>query len=331
MKIAIIGAGFCGLAVALELLKARKEITVFDSRKIGAGTSGIAAGLLHPYAGAHAKLNWKGHEGVDATLKSLSIAANALGQPVFSQDQGIIRLAISEKQQSDYLKSPACQDPNALWIDAEKCQSMVPGSIHAPGLWIKNGVTVYPQFYLNGLWMACEKLGGQFCQQRIKSLKELDDFQLCIITAGAESLLLPELCTIPLRTVKGQILELEWPSSVPPLCCALNSQVYIIMSPDKKSCLVGSTYEKKFIDDQVDIEVAKSGILPKAIEILPFLDKAKIVGAYAGLRAVAPNHLPLIKQLDSRTWILTGMGSKGLLYHALMAQELVQSLDVALG
>ncbi|HRD55095.1 MAG TPA: FAD-dependent oxidoreductase, partial [Parachlamydiaceae bacterium] len=50
MKIAIIGAGFAGLATAWHLLqhqdKIPLEVTIFDSSGFGGGASGIAAGLL---------------------------------------------------------------------------------------------------------------------------------------------------------------------------------------------------------------------------------------------------------------------------------------------
>ena len=66
MKVAVIGAGFCGLAVVWNLLnqlfQPNLEVTLFDKTAIGSGASGVAAGLLHPYAGAHAKLNWRGKE-----------------------------------------------------------------------------------------------------------------------------------------------------------------------------------------------------------------------------------------------------------------------------
>src|SRR5262245_28426567 len=108
MKIAIIGAGFCGLAVAWHLLNkasafSHLNIYLFDSKGIGRGTSGISAGLLHPYAGAHAKLNPRGHEGVQATKELLRIASSALGRSVFAKNQGILRLALTQEQERDYL------------------------------------------------------------------------------------------------------------------------------------------------------------------------------------------------------------------------------------
>ncbi len=333
MRVAIIGAGFCGLAVAWNILNQfplhhseQLEITLFDSHGIGGGTSGIAAGLLHPYAGLHAKLNWRGKEAFEASCELLAVAACHSKMPVTASDQGILRLASTLKQQNDYKVSPALLDPHVVWLDEMECQKMVPGAISSPALWIKKGITVYCDKYLQALWTACELKGTKFEQRHIVSLEELKDFSLVIIAAGALSTQLEGTTHIPLKIVKGQILELSWPDSLPRLSCALNSHAYIVMKPEHNSCLVGSSYEKEIIDTRIDIETAKLEILPKAIHILPALDHSKIIRGYAGLRAVTPNHLPFFKQIKKNHWMLTGMGSKGLLYHALLAKELTSAI-----
>ncbi len=329
MKIAIIGAGFCGLATAWHLLnhpEKKYEATLFDSVGIGSGASGIAAGLLHPYVGASAKLNWKGKEGFDAACQLLEISSLALGQAVYAEDQGILRLALTERQVQDFQQSNALDDPAVEWLNASQCRSMIAGTVASPALWIKNGKSVYPKLYLQGLWQACLQKGAVFQKRHISSLSELQDFAISISTAGAASKQILGLDQIPLKVVKGQVLELEWPASLPALPCALISQAYIVMKPDKKSCIIGSTYEKIFNDDSADPAVAKSLILPKAIAMVPELKEMQMISCYAGLRAVAPNHLPLLKQMTPKHWVFTGMGSKGLLYHALMAQELVQAI-----
>lgn len=142
MKIAIIGAGFCGLATAWHLLEEpgyRYQVTIIDSMGIGEGASGVSAGLLHPYAGASAKLNRKGKEGYDAAFHLLNISSRALGRPVFSEDKGVLRLALTERQIHDFKKSNALDDPSVKWLNSDECRSMVQGCAIAPGLWIKSG------------------------------------------------------------------------------------------------------------------------------------------------------------------------------------------------
>lgn len=328
MNIAIVGAGFSGLAVAWHLMTQKPspnlKLTLFDSRAIGEGTSGISAGLLHPFAGAHAKLNWNGFEGMAATKELLKVSSRALGQAVTSARSGILRLALSDQQKDDYVLCAQKYSHDVQWLDASQTQVLVPGCAQAPGLLIKNGEVVYSKLYLRGLLKACEALGVNFKCHKISSLNELKDYDFCIITAGAETRELLELTQPKLKVVKGQVLELSWPSDCKPLSHPINSHVYILMTEKGNSCLVGATYEKEFSSVATDLEFAKKELLPRAFDLFPGLSRSTVLRGAAGLRAVAPKHLPLIEKLSNREWLLTGMGSKGLLYHALFAKELVK-------
>lgn len=331
IKVAIVGAGFCGLAAAWHLLELSSSppsisITLFDSKGIGQGASGISAGLLHPFSGAHAKLNWKGKEGVAETKILLNVAQEALGRPVTAKTCGILRLALTEMQKLDFRRCASLHLEETEWLDENCVQTMIPGSAHAPALWIREGITVYSNLYLKGLWQACSLRGVQFRKERVHSLNELSSFDLIIATTGAESLEIPELSHIPLHLIKGQVLELAWPPHLPPLPCPLNSHVYLVMTEGNKSCLAGATYEKGYQSAEADQRVAEREILPKACKLYPPLEGSAVLNCAAGMRGAGPQHRPLIKQLSSTQWLLTGMGSKGLLYHALFAKELVQRI-----
>lgn len=331
MHVAIIGTGFCGLAVAWHLLNHKPcfpnlTVRLFDSKGIGQGASGIAAGLLHPYAGAHAKLNWRGQEGFQATKDLLNVASQALGRIVTAKKPGILRLALNGEQQEDFQLCAERYSHDTQWLDVSACQSLAPGCAPAPGLWIKPGLTVYSSLYLQGLWQACTIQGAQFEQQMITSLQDLQDFDFTIVTTGAETLRLPELSNLSINRVKGQVLELAWPQHLEPLTCPLNSHVYILMTETQTSCLVGATYEKGYQEALPNIEIAQKEILPKVFELFPPLEDASILNCYAGMRAVTLQHRPLLQRLSPSQWLLTGMGSKGLLYHALFAKELVEKI-----
>lgn len=331
MRVAIIGAGFCGLAVAWHLFhrvpfSPNLKVTLFDAKGIGQGASGIAAGLLHPFAGAHAKLNWMGREGVSATKELLQTASLTLGREVSAKRQGILRLALTSEQQDDFQLSAKKYPSEVQWLEPAACQILAPGCPQVPGLWIKEGITVYSALYLQGLWLACLKLGASFQQRYIKSLAELQEFDRIILTTGGESLKFPELSALPLTIVKGQVVELAWPRNIAPLLYPLNSHVYILMTESHTSCLVGATYEKNHKSEAIDLKILQQEIIPKAFELYPPLKNTSLLKGYSGCRAVAANHRPLMQPLNSSgsQWILTGMGSKGLLYHALFAKELAK-------
>lgn len=326
MKIAIVGAGFTGLATAWYVLQQSQacEVTIYDEKVIGGGTSGIAAGLLHYYAGAHAKLNRFGKEGWQETNYLLEIASQALGKPV-AEYKGMLRLALTDAQVEDFSVSAAHHSDLSLW-DTETCQQKIPYVNARVGLFIPSAIAVFSNLYLAGLWEACRLKGARFIQQQIAELAELAHFDHIIIATGEGSGSLIDLNQFNLNRVKGQLLELQWPPELAPLPFPLNSHVYLMMSPSQQTCIVGSTFEREFTDLQSDLTKAKNEILPKVYEFFSLLRDMPVVNAFSGGRLSTKNHLPLCKQINAQTWLLTGMGSKGLLYHALFAKKLVSNI-----
>lgn len=315
--IAVVGAGFCGLALTWELLQKGHCVHLYDSAGVGGGASGISAGLLHPFFGIHAKLAESGREGLEATYELLNIASSALEKPVFERT-GMLRLAATVEMVDDFQQCAKLYD-DVTWMRAQECQEKVPGLEPLPGIWIESALTVRSLPYLQGLWKACELLGATLFQQKIASLNAIAHYDGTVIATGAAA---GELCNLSVTKVKGQVLELEWPADLPPLPVPLNSHAYILMQPGNRSCLAGATYERHFLTENPDSEVALRDILPKVTALLPGLQRSKLLSCRAGLRASTPCHKPLMKQIDHKTWVLTGMGSKGLLYHALFAKKI---------
>lgn len=329
MRIAILGAGFCGTAAAWHLSRrSDTQIVVFDPKGIGGGASGIAAGLLHPYVGANAKLNWRGHEGMSATLQLIDAAEQALHAPVASHT-GMLRLAVTAQQEVAYR---ACADKwdDVIWLNAEECQREVAGLRPYPGIFVRSAVTVDCQRYLQGLWHSCFAQGVQLQQSAVMSLEELQHFDRIIVAMGSATTSLPELAHLPITLTKGQVLEIAWPQELPKLPYPLNSQAYLLMHPSRSACIAGATFEKKFDSTVPDWARAKQEIIPKLITYFPSLEQAEILDCRAGIRAGTPNRLPLVTKVTEKCWVFTGMGSKGLLYHALLAKELADSVSECL-
>lgn len=325
MKIAIIGAGFSGLAAAYHLLNTLEaDVTIFDPEGIGGGASGIAAGLMHTYAGLHCKLNLKGMESYQATLHLLEASSQVLHKPVFVKS-GLIRIALSQANYDDYMKC-AASFPDVRALNCLDVADLVPGAVQRPGILIESALTVYTSNYLKGLWQIARQKGARLETLAIKSLTELNSFDLIVVTTGAAAITIKELASLPITPVKGQLLELEWPQHLPIPAAPLNSQAYLVMNPDKRSCVVGATFERDFFDDKPNLATAVQDIMPKVAAMIPALKDARILDCRAGLRASAPGHMPYLKQFNSKCWVLIGLGSKGLLYHAYFAQKLVKQV-----
>lgn len=326
MRIAVIGAGFCGVATCWYLLESfpNASVVLFDKEAIGSGASGAAAGLLHPFAGAHAKLNREGFEGMEATKQLLEVSKKALGQSCWTEN-GILRVAINDTQKKDYQQTAKTFPIQTKWLIERECQQLI-REIQHPSLLIQSGMVINCPLYLQGLWKACEQKGAILQIEEVSNLQSLDDFDLMIITAGSSTAQFPELSPLRLFLVKGQLLEYRWDENLPDLVLPISSTIYMVMHPTKQSFFAGATYERQFKDARPDIDVAMKYIQPKVKEILPALIEAKVIGCQAGIRVSTPDHLPKYGAINERIWYLTGMGSKGLLYHGLYAQKLVECL-----
>lgn len=324
MKIAIIGAGFAGLATAWYLLKRDATVIIFDSQGVGGGASGIAAGLCHGYPGAHAFRNPLATSALAETLHLLNVSNTAINGSVF-ENQGILRLAMNEEQKNDFAKV-AEKYEDVVWQSAENCLKIAPGITKHPGILIRSGLIVNCTEYLKGLWRACEDLGAMMIVEHVTTLAALASFDAIVVCSGYASHQFPELKHLKIRPIKGQLLEMTWPNSVPPLTLPLNSKIYLVMHPNHKSCYIGATFEKTFSHGLPDIETAREYLLPKACEMFPPLKSSEIIHCQAAQRAATPNHLPFCGQVHGNIWCLTGLGSKGLLYHALFAKDLASQI-----
>lgn len=329
MRIAILGAGFSGIATAWHLLqfqstKKSLQVVVFDPKGVGGGASGIAAGLMHPYAGAHAKLNPQAAEGMQATFKLLDAAAKALGESV-ADVSGLLRIALTEDQKRDFSLC-ASKHADVQRCTSDMCQSLVPGVALSEGILIRSAVTVNSERYLQGLWQACSLLGAKLEKSAIMNLTELSDFDVIVVAIGAAATSLPELAHLSITPIKGQIIECQWPQHLAALPMPINSQAYIVMNPGNATCIIGATYERHFSSAESEFNNALEELQAKASALFPALGNIQIVKCRAGLRASAPHHQPLIKQINQKCWVISGMGSKGLLYHALYAEKLSQQI-----
>lgn len=325
MKVAILGAGFCGLAVAWYLReKCLCDIVVFDPMGIGKGASGVAAGLLHSYAGAQAKKNLRADSGLAATLQLLRVAEVAIDSPVIST-KGLIRLAVSEKQKLDFALAASLYS-DVYWLNSQECSHKLGYHQPHPGIFIDSGLVIDCEKYLKGLWKACLERGAMLEKKAIRSLAELSHFDHIIVTIGAAVASLPELCAVKITPIKGQVLELNWPQEIPPLAFPISSQAYLLRRAEGQQWIAGATFEREFEWEGADQALANSEIMPKLQAFIPEMNSSLITGCRAGIRASAPRHQPLLLKVNDKSWVLTGMGSKGLLYHALYADELTSLL-----
>jgi glycine/D-amino acid oxidase-like deaminating enzyme len=313
MKVSIIGAGMAGLALAWHLLEKNHTVTLFDPRGIGGGASGVSTGLLYPYPGRLALRSWAADEGMKATLDLIQVAEETLGRPVALRN-GVLRIAVSNQQKKDF------KQQGTLWSE-EEVIARLPLATKAPALWVPEGITVFSRMYLQGLWQACEKRGAKLELQAIQSLSELNAFDATILATGAETLQFEECRHLSLQTAIGQSLLCRWPE---PLPMSIVSYAHLSPTEDPQFCTIGSTYEHT---EKPDPKKARE-LLEKAAEFYPPARDFEIVEVRSGVR-LAPRigYRPIAQKIAPKAWVFTAFGSRGLLYHAMLAKNLVNTLE----
>lgn len=313
--IAIIGAGFSGLAAAYYLSKKGHPITIYDPAPIGENASGISAGLLHYYTGPRASPPKDADLKLNSTVELLNASSLALGEPVFTKS-GLFRPALNEEQEANYRKR-ADEDPDVRWMTADEVHKHCPTLRQLPGIWIHNGYRIDTKLYLKGLWSACESTGGKWVSKAISSVGELDEDQVLVTTGACQ---IEETKDLPIHPIKGQILEIEWENTLP---FPISANIYFVPGKSPNHCYIGGTFEHHFSSTLPDEKTAKELLMPKIGNLFPQINKISVLGVRAALRASTPDRLPILQKIDRRTTVLVGMGSKGLLNHAFYAKKLI--------
>src|SRR3990167_6158264 len=205
MKVAVIGAGFAGLAVSLALLHKGISVTLYDQKVIGGGASGIASGLLHPYIGEGGKRSEKATEAlVDA--RALIEFSQTFSTEKVADFSGLVRQVPLDLQE--------------IFVSHEKRYGDVE-RLSKDFFLIRSGIVVHSSLYLQGLYQGCLSKGMEFQVRKISFLEELEGYDLCVFAVGAGVFSFAGLESLQLKPVRGQILLCEWPSSLPVLTNSL--------------------------------------------------------------------------------------------------------------
>lgn len=332
MRIAIVGAGFSGLATAWYLLshsQAGVSIDLYDPRPIGGGVSGLSSGLLHLYAGKQARRAPDAEKKMDAIHQLFGEASRAIGKRIVLS-KGILRPAITPQQIADFSKAQAEHHEETEWWVKERCEAAVDGLkiplAEGGGLFIPQGLTIDVPTYLEGLWKAIALFGTQHHQREINNESELNRYERVIFTLGGAITHFPLFSSLPVERIKGQVLKLRLPSRLKTLPFSVISEGYLALTPDPHVVMAGATFEREFRSEGPDIDIAVPEIRKKIAPFFP-IEECEMVGCEAGVRGASKHtHQPLMGQLTERVWFLTGLGGKGLLYHAYLGDLLAQAV-----
>jgi glycine/D-amino acid oxidase-like deaminating enzyme len=289
MRIAVVGAGLAGLGVCYFLKKQGHDITIFDERGIGFGASGIPIGLCHPYVGRNGKPSKFAEEAMQATRELIAVAEKAVGKKLADQT-GILRF--------DWT-------PVEWYSDLEKMSG---------GILIKSGMTVQLGEYVKALFASFTDI--QLIQKKYAG----EEFDRVIFACGRGM----SDFGLPLSFVKGQVLIGTTERALER--SEMRAKGHLSKISGNKVQL-GATYEHHFLSSAPDIEVAKKDLAIKLNAFFPIQDDFIIEDCWAGVRAcVKDGYLPIVQKINDKTFVFTGLGSRGLLYHAYYGRHLANMI-----
>jgi glycine/D-amino acid oxidase-like deaminating enzyme len=351
-KLAIVGGGFSGLACALHATKPAScfsQITVFDEKSYDEprGASSVAAGLLHPLS-PRGKIIWSGLEGFDCAVRQIAEVEAASGTSVCDRGVRLIRPFYEAKQFANFAQA-ANERPE--WVrmlthseleqlvhrsqnktSPQRGEPMIKGSLLG-ACEIQNAIVVRSQSYLDGMWDTLRRSGSRSVQWDRRTLSQYhqlqqlsEEFDAVIVASGAGvASIWGE--PLPLSLARGQNLIFENEQN---LEYALLRGQYVVPTSDGK-LICGATFEhdQNNLRAASDVTVADGLLREKLTSMYDPLEAMAPVAANAGVRvqpkATSAGKVPIVGQHPSleNVWLLTGLGSRGLIYHALCAEAVV--------
>lgn len=312
MRVAIIGAGLAGCALACVLKQAGAEPVIYEAgAEIAPGASGNPLGLYNP--------RFTAEFGAEAEFYS---AAFTLALATFSGLEdidwnpcGALHLINDEKKAKRFAQTaqnwPA---PEMRLVDAQEASAIAGVEISHGGLYLPRSGFVSPK----KLCAAYAQDVEIFLNAPVSSLPPAD---AVVLACGMGALqFAPDL---PLRTVRGQITFAK-PS---PQSSGLKTNLCYggyISAPLNGLHMVGSTFQR-WLDHTDILPEDNADNLAKLGENVPALAGLKIAGSRAALRTTSPDHFPIAGRLDKNLYISAAHGSHGIL-SALMAAHIISDM-----
>ncbi|WP_395673371.1 tRNA (5-methylaminomethyl-2-thiouridine)(34)-methyltransferase MnmD [Phenylobacterium sp.] len=306
-RVAIVGAGIAGAALARAVRVLGGEAVVVDAEGRGAGASGNPAALVTPRLDAGL--------GVPAALFARAFARAAALYEAETPDaviaRGVLQRAQAPRDGARFAKIAASDlfEPGAL-------------TLSDAGLFQAAALTVEPARILAG-WapdvvparVAAVARGGDAWVLRDADGAEIAQAEVVVLAAGlAIRDLSPDLA---LAAVRGQA---SWAATAePPGAMAWGGYV----APTRQGLLFGATHDR--VDEGVDMRPEDHARnLATLAQALPELAAALAGGPLEGraaVRAVTPDRLPLAGRIDDGLYVLGGLGSRGFSFAPLLAEH----------
>lgn len=277
VDVTVVGAGIIGCSAAAFLAEAGARVTVYDRSGIAAGASGRNSGVLqHP---------------LDDRLADWHTASVALHREVTDLPTEPEGLLILGRSSTDGL--PAELAPQVL-DDAREAEPLVIADM--PGVLVNTGWVVGPTALTQAWWRRAEAAGARL----VTGDEAPPAGEVTLIATGAWTAGITPLYGVTARVrprfAARHILE---ESAVDSIVDGTEAEFFT---------LVGDVLGSSFNRTEPDAKAVGRRLRERARPFIGFVD---VTSARACPRPQSPDGLPLIGQLEERTWVCAGHGAWG--------------------
>jgi glycine oxidase len=350
--LAVVGAGVIGLAVAWRAAQRGLRTLVLERDAVGAGASGVAAGMLAPSSeaafGEEALLElnlrsagrWPSFADELAEVGALDPGYRRCGTLLAARDAdaaavldrelafreslglGVERLLPSRARELEPALAPtlrsAADAPHDHAVDPRAVLPALVAALRAAGGGLRTGAEVE----------ALEVAGARVAGVRLTGGERIAAGAV-VLAAGAWTVQLdglPEEARVPVRPVKGQLMRLRDPAGPGLLERVLRTEDFYVVPRGDGRYVLGATMEERGFDEHVTAG-AVHDLLRDAIELVPGLSELELEEACAGLRPSTPDNAPAVGpgRLAGLHWA-TGHHRHGILLAPLTADVVVDGV-----
>lgn len=318
-RVAVIGAGVVGLAVAWELLRSGCAVEVFDDSP-ATGATHAAAGMLAPLSeAAHGEgaLLRVGLESLALWPRFAAALESAAGSRVGLRTHGTLVTAHDADDARElhrFASLLAAQGQHVEALGSAQARSLEPALSPrvVAALAVPGDHSVDNRLLTTALLTAVRRAGGRLHHGRAGLVVTAGratgvrpvaggtsvGADVVVLAAGSESAVVPGLPTQerpPVRPVKGQILRLHGsPGLIEHTVRArVGGQLVYLVPRDDGELVVGATSEEVGKDTRVTAG-AVLDLLRRAAAVVPDVAELELVEAVARLRPATPDNAPVI-------------------------------------
>ena len=311
----VVGGGLAGCSSAYALARRGWQVTLLEqhdalAREASGNPQGVLYAKLSPDNTPLSQFILHGYQHTLAILATL-----AKDQPALWQACGVIQLAIDAQTQQRYQALDA-QHPDTLlkYLDQQQLSRIAGLTIDYPGLIFPQAGWVQPP-------LLCRALADQaniriVTNATVDGIKHLNPGWLIntsqgelvgktlIITQGVASHQFSYLDHLPLKTIRGQITQVQATTESTRLATCVNGEGYVAPAMAGFHTL-GATFDIN--DTGMDIRTddheknlaMQARYLPAMYQALG-ADQAIITGGRIGFRCTTPDYLPVVGPIVER-------------------------------